>query len=80
MNKDVIAKLPNEARQIINNDAMIVNRLGSNALSNYLFVNRGFMPLMQMPVNPATGERMKVATNNNWLYTSTRRRPYMGGC
>lgn len=69
MNKDVIAKLPNEARQIINNDAMIVNRLGSNALSNYLFVNRGvYATDADVPVNPATGERMKAATNNKSGY------------
>lgn len=66
MNKDIIAKLPNEARQIINSDAMIINRLGSNALANYLLVNKGVYATDEdVPVNPATGERMKAANNKN---------------
>lgn len=66
MNKDVIAKLPNEARQIINSDAKIINRLGSNALANYLLVNKGVYATDEdVPVNPATGERMKAANNKN---------------
>ncbi|BDW78598.1 hypothetical protein BFINE_43930 [Bacteroides finegoldii DSM 17565] len=66
MNKDVIAKLPNEARQIINSDAKIINRLGSNALANYLLVNKGVYARDEdVPVNPATGERMKAANNKN---------------
>ena len=41
INKDVIAKLPNEVRQIINSDAEVVNKLGSNAMGNYLYVYKG---------------------------------------
>lgn len=48
---------------------MIVNRLGSNALANYLYVNKGvYATDADVPVNPATGERMKVATNNRAGY------------
>lgn len=71
INKDVITKLPNESRQIINSDAMVVNRLGSNALSNYLLVNKGVYATDEdVPVNPATGERMKVSNNkkNGYVY------------
>lgn len=69
MNKDVIAKLPDKARQIINNNAMVVNRLGSNALANYLIVNKGVYAADEdVPVNPATGERLKAATNNGAGY------------
>lgn len=69
MNKDVIAKLPDRARQIINNNAMIVNRLGSNALANYLYVNKGvYATDADVPVNPTTGERLKAATNNGSGY------------
>lgn len=69
INRDILAKLPDNARQIINNDAMMVNRLGSNALANYLYVNNGVYARDEdVPVNPATGERMKVATNNNSSY------------
>lgn len=71
INKDVIAKLPNEARQIINSDAMMVNRLGSNALANYVFVNKGVYATDEdVPVNPVTGERMKVQNNskNGYIY------------
>lgn len=66
INRDVIAKLPNESRQIINNDAKIVNRLGSNALANYLLVNKGVYATDEdVPVNPVTGERMRAANNKN---------------
>lgn len=71
MNKDVIAKLPNESRQIIHNDAKIINRLGSNALANYLLVNKGVYATDEdVPVNPATGERIKAANNanNGYIY------------
>ena len=69
MNRDVIAKLPNEARQIIHNQALIVNRLGSNALANYLYVNKGvYATDADVPVNPATGERMKAARNDGSGY------------
>ncbi|MBF0648216.1 SusC/RagA family TonB-linked outer membrane protein [Dysgonomonas sp. GY75] len=65
VNRDIIAKLPNEARQIIHDKATIVNRLGSNALANYLLVNKGVYATDEdVPVNPATGERMKAQNNN----------------
>lgn len=61
INKDVIAKLPNEARQIINDKATIVNKLGSNALSNYLYVYKGVYATDEdVPVDPATGRRLRV--------------------
>src|SRR5690606_38825777 len=41
INKDVITRLPNDVRQIISNNAQVVNRLGGNGLSHYLFVNTG---------------------------------------
>lgn len=60
-NKDVIAKLPNEARQIINSKAMSVNRLGANALGMYLYVNKGvYATDADVPVDPATGKRLRV--------------------
>ncbi len=60
-NKDVIAKLPNEARQIINSKATSVNRLGANALGMYLYVNKGVYARDEdVPVDPATGKRLRV--------------------
>ncbi len=64
-NKDVIAKLPNEARQIINDKATVVNKLGSNALSNYLYVYKGVYATDEdVPVDPATGRRLRVGGDN----------------
>lgn len=61
LKKDVVAKLPNEARQIINSDASVVNRLGGNALGNYLYVNKGVYATDEdVPVDPATGLRLRV--------------------
>lgn len=61
INKDVMAKLPNDARQIINDKATVVNKLGSNALSNYLYVYKGVYATDEdVPVDPATGRRLRV--------------------
>lgn len=61
INKDIIAKLPNSARQIINNQATVVNRLGANALSNYLYVYKGvYATDDDVPVDPVTGRRLRV--------------------
>lgn len=61
LNRDVMTKLPNEARQIINSAATVVNKLGTNALSNYLYVYKGVYKTDEdVPVDPATGLRMRV--------------------
>lgn len=65
VNKDVIAKLPNEARQIINKEATVVNKLGSNALSNFLYIYKGVYATDEdVPVDPATGRRLRVGGDN----------------
>lgn len=65
INKDVIAKLPNEARQIIQNST-VVNKLGSNALSNYLYVYKGVYANDQdVPVDPATGKRLRMGSSTS---------------
>ena len=59
--KDVVAKLPNEARQIINSGASVVNQLGGNSLGNFLYINKGVYATDEdVPVNPSTGERLRV--------------------
>ncbi|MDO4162802.1 MAG: SusC/RagA family TonB-linked outer membrane protein [Bacteroides sp.] len=64
INKDVITKLPNSARQIINEGATVVNKLGSNALSNYLYVYKGVYATDEdVPVDPNTGLRMRVGSS-----------------
>ena len=66
INKDVIAKLPNEVRQIINSDAEVVNKLGSNAMGNYLYVYKGVYATDEdVPVNPLTGERLRMGGNTS---------------
>jgi TonB-linked SusC/RagA family outer membrane protein len=66
INRDIIAKLPNEMRQIINSDAKVVNKLGSNALGNYLYVYKGvYSTTEEVPVNPLTGERLRVGGNTS---------------
>jgi hypothetical protein len=66
INKDIIAKLPNEARQIINSNAKVVNKLGSNAMGNYLYVYKGVYATDEdVPVNPLTGERLRVGGNTS---------------
>lgn len=61
INKDVITRLPNDVRQIISNNAQVVNRLGGNALSHYLFVNKGvYANDEDVPVDPNTGRRLRI--------------------
>lgn len=61
LKKDVVTKLPNEARQIINSNASVVNVLGGNALGNFLYVNKGvYASDEDVPVNPATGQRLRI--------------------
>lgn len=61
LKKDVVAKLPNEARQIINSGASVVNVLGGNALGNFLYINKGVYATDEdVPVDPATGLRLRV--------------------
>lgn len=63
INRDVMAKLPNEARQIINSGAKVVNRLGTNTMSNYLFVYKGvYATDTDVPVDPATGKRLRIGS------------------
>ena len=65
INKDVITKLPNEARQIIENKANIAKRLGANSTSMLLYINKGvYATDDEVPVNPATGKRLRVGSNN----------------
>lgn len=65
INKDVLTKLPNDVRQIISNDNTVVNRLGGNALSHFLYVNRGvYANDSDVPVDPATGKRLRVGGDN----------------
>lgn len=61
LKKDVVAKLPNEARQIINSEASVVNVLGGNALGNFLYVNKGvYAKDEDVPVDPATGLKLRI--------------------
>lgn len=61
LNRDVLTKLPNEARQIINSGSTVVNLLGGNSLSNYLYVYKGvYASDDDVPVDPATGKRLRV--------------------
>lgn len=61
INRDYITRLPGDVRQIINDDARVVNKLGGNALSHYLFVNQGVYARDEdVPVDPATGRRLRV--------------------
>ena len=65
INRDVITKLPNEARQILNNDAWVANRLGANTTSMLLYINKGVYATDEdVPVNPVTGKRLKIGRNN----------------
>jgi TonB-linked SusC/RagA family outer membrane protein len=66
INRDVITKLPGGARQIINGN--IVNKVGTNAVSNFLFVNRGvYATDSDVPVDPVTGERLRAAWSANQI-------------
>ena len=61
INRDVLTKLPNEARMMLNSSSTIVNKLGINALSNYLYVYKGVYATDEdVPVDPKTGRRLRV--------------------
>ncbi len=66
INKDILTALPNEVRQFITGSGNpVVNRVGANALSNYLFVYQGVYESDEdVPVDPATGLRYRVGGNN----------------
>ena len=60
-----MTKLPDEARQIINSNAQVVNKLGINTMSNYLYIYKGVYATDEdVPVDPATGRRLRVGGNN----------------
>lgn len=66
INRDVIAKLPNEARQLLNKNASVANRLGGNATSMLLYINKGVYATDEdVPVDPATGKRLRVGGNTS---------------
>jgi TonB-linked SusC/RagA family outer membrane protein len=66
INRDVITKLPNDVRQIISNNTQVVNKLGGNALSHYLYVNKGVYAYDEdVPADPATGRRLRVGGSNS---------------
>lgn len=64
INKDVLAALPDGKRQFFTgaSDAQpIVNRIGGNALSNYLYNNTGvYQSTLDVPVDPLTGLRYRT--------------------
>lgn len=61
LNRTNITKLPNDVRQIYNDDRTVVNRLGTNALNNFVLVNKGVYATDEdVPVDPATGKRLHV--------------------
>lgn len=66
INKDKLTALPNSVRQITSgSDNPVVNRVGSNALSNYLYIYQGvYESDEEVPVDPATGLRYRVGGNN----------------
>lgn len=66
INKDVLAALPDNARQIISGgggtNQPVVNKLGANALSNYLYHYAGvYTSIDDVPVDPVTGLRYRTA-------------------
>lgn len=66
INRDYITKLPNDLRQLISSKFEYVNKLGSNAFGNYLYVNKGVYATDEdVPVNPATGKRLRVGGNTS---------------
>lgn len=65
INRDVITKLPNDARQILNDKANVANRLGMNTTSMLLYINKGVYATDEdVPVDPATGRRLRVKHKN----------------
>jgi len=66
INRNFIAKLPNEARQILNSNANVANRLGTNTTSMLLYINKGVYATDEdVPVDPATGKRLRVGGNTS---------------
>ena len=64
LNRDVITKLPNEARQILNSDAWVANRLGGNTTSLLLYINKGVYATDEdVPVDPVTGKRLRLGSS-----------------
>ena len=65
INRDVVTKLPNEARQILNQKANIANKLGMNTTSLLMYINKGvYATDADVPVDPATGKRLRVGGND----------------
>lgn len=68
INRDVITHLSNDARQNIQEKkgVKIVNKLGANSLSNYLWVYKGVYARDEdVPVDPATGRRLRIGGNTS---------------
>jgi TonB-linked SusC/RagA family outer membrane protein len=66
INSDILTKLPDGKRQIINSEATVVNKVGENALSNYLYVYKGVYARDEdVPVDPATGRRLRIGGENS---------------
>lgn len=66
INKDIVTKLPNEARQIVNRDAGVANRLGMNTTSMLMYINKGVYAFDEdVPVDPVTGRRLRVGNNSS---------------
>ncbi|MDR3244846.1 MAG: SusC/RagA family TonB-linked outer membrane protein [Prevotellaceae bacterium] len=64
INRDVTARLPNDARQITVNNGEVVNRIGSNTMANNLYVYKGvYATDADVPVDPATGRRLRIGGN-----------------
>ena len=53
------------ARQILNSDAWVANRLGGNTTSMLLYINKGVYATDEdVPVDPATGKRLRLGGKN----------------
>jgi TonB-linked SusC/RagA family outer membrane protein len=64
INRDVTAKLPNNARQITSASGSVVNRVGSNTMTYNLWVYKGVYERDEdVPVDPVTGKRLRVGGN-----------------
>jgi len=65
IDKNIVTALPNGVKQYTQ-DGSIVNRVGTNALSNFLFVNKGvYANDEDVPVDPATGLRYRIGGSNS---------------
>ena len=63
LNKDVLTRLPDEARQLVQTDQgqYTVYRVGRNSLSNYLLTTKGvYGTFDDVPVDPVTGLRYRA--------------------